>query len=144
MTMRWPARVALTGAYLAHAPLVAYLGGPHVYGRRAPTKDADGAQLRRYITVPEVSEVPLGVLGAAGYTDTITSHAWTRIPASDKVSDDEVEEMVRLMNQAVAEPVPVEGFGSLRFEYESSTIMGDPDPEIAHAPVRYRATGIAQ
>jgi hypothetical protein len=131
----WAAQVAAVAAWLDNEALEAFLGGPHVFEESVP----EGMSVARYIVVGEQTAIPRRVMRSRGASATMAAHAWTR-GAPNRA---DVVEIVRLMDAALLEPLTLEGFGAARLKNEFSTVISDPDPELRHAPVRYRINAFA-
>lgn len=129
---------ALMGRWRNDAPLVAAMGGPHVFSRAVePDFTFPDDSKRKWITVGDQSRTPVPILhdDGQGWSATVSTHGWT----SGYYEDDSVRELAYLMTKsATSEPLVLVGFGTVVLREELCVVMGDPDPDVRHAPVRYR------
>jgi hypothetical protein len=132
------AATALTLRWKGDAALVAAMGGAHVFSRSIPPDFVfPDKKKRKHITIGDQTHVPVPTLndGQQGSSMTISTHAWTR----GYYEDDSVRQLAHLMTKAAsATPLVLEGYGTVVLREELAVVMGDPDPDVRHAPVRYR------
>lgn len=131
------AHLALITRWKGYAPLVSAMDGEHVFSRDIPPgfvfPDPDK---RKWITVGDKTRVPVPSLQSLkGWSLTVATHGWTR----GYYDDDQVSEIAHLMTEAAtASPLVLEGYGTVVLREELAVVMGDPDVDVRHAPVRYR------
>jgi hypothetical protein len=88
------------------------------------------------IRVGQKTEVPaLQSLGAAGWSSTLTAHAFSRA-----LEDSEVLSVVTAMHAALADHLILEGFGAALLKPESTVTLVEENGKMRHANVRYRIT----
>jgi hypothetical protein len=127
-------RKAMVARWLGHGPLTTALGGLHVFNRYPPEDFVFPGPPNKRITVGERTQLPVAVMGA-GASITVMVH-----PRTDGFyGDSPVEELVELMDEALAGPLVIEGYGGVVLRNEFTAVMIDPDDVlIRHAPTRYR------
>jgi hypothetical protein len=130
---------AVRQRWLGYEPLLAALGGPHVFSRK-PRSDfpfPDPAK-KKYVTIADKTETDgMRVMDdVESLSLTLQTHAWT----FGVYEDDEVEEVVHHMQAALnTGPLVIAGYGTVNLRRELVVVMGDPNGvDIRHAPVRYR------
>lgn len=134
MSLLTEVRGAVVARWLAYEPLTEALGGPHVFNRYVPQDFELPPAPNKRIIVGERTQMPVSVMGY-GATITMMAHART----DGYYKDSQVEELVELMDEALEEPLVIEGYGGVVLRNEFTTIMIDPDDTlIRHGPVRYR------
>jgi len=126
--------VKVVSRWRGYAPLVDEMSGEHVFSRYPPPGFEFPADEHKYITVGDKTETDIRILGTPGSSLTLMAHGWTR----GIYDDGPLERMVHLMNKALEEPLVLDGYGTVVLRKELAVVMGDPDPEMRHAPVRYR------
>lgn len=125
MSAFYPVQVAAVQRWKGYAPLMALVTGIH--DGTAPAKSQ-----MPYITVDGGTEVPRGALGAAGWTNTLTAHVWSR-----QEGNKEGALIVKEMHAALAEALAVEGHQAARLKPDLTTPLRDPSGA-RHFVVRYR------
>lgn len=127
MSALWPLQKAVASRLQADAALMARVTGIH--DGRAPE-----AEPMPYIVIGEPTEIPFDTLGRAGYQPTLTIHVWS----AQRGTSQEVNEIVALMDAALAAPLTLDGHTEARLRPEFRTVLVE-DNGNRHAPVRYRA-----
>ena len=96
------AQAAAVERWSNDAPLLAHLGGPHVFEDRMPEKDPEDPEPEpaRYIIIGDETAAPVGVMGSRSSSVTMAASSWTR-GELDKAA---AVETVRLMDAALAQP----------------------------------------
>ena len=126
-------QAAVVARLESSVPLMALLAGKGVYDGKAPDEDENHLPTPLpYIVVGESTESPVGVLGGAGYTDTLTLHIWSDYPGAKQGLD-----ILALLNAALAAPLTIAGHTQARMKFEFVTTLVEEDG-LRHVPVRYR------
>lgn len=132
--MLWPLQRALFERWSSDPELQALIDG-RIFDGLAPSETE-----YPYVRIEQPTEVPgLRALGSTGWSGTITAGAFSRYEGGAEV----LGSVVPAMHAALADPLEVEGYGTVRLKPEFTTLLVEEE-SIRHAPVRYRATAIQQ
>lgn len=127
-TAAWPLQVAFRSRMLADAGLTGVIA-QRVYD------EVPGDAAFPYVTVGDVVEVPDDAHDRQGLTATLTLHIWSRYRGYAEALMI-LGHLDRLFDR---QPLAVDGFTDVSIAREWHQTLRDPDPQIRHVPVRFRA-----
>lgn len=126
-TAALPLQTAVRAKLLADAALMDVIHGVHdEVPENAPFP---------YVVIGDVTEVPDDAHDRQGLTTTITLHIWSRYRGFKEA----LEILVHVDRVLDRQPLAVDGFEDVSIAREWHQTLRDPDPEIRHIPVRFRA-----
>lgn len=133
----WALQVALVDRLKADAGMEA-LVGDRIFDGMAP----EGTEFP-YVRVSSKTEVPNDTFGNEGAEVTITLDIFSK-PLLTLGIDTEMEAVAVLgaQNKALAVPLNVEGYGSVRLKREFATTLLEDNGTTRHIPARYRAVAL--